>query len=405
MYLKKLMGLAAICLLATTAIAQTQTGPIRIGVLTDLTGPYSDQTGAGSVIAARMALEDFGPTVLGRPIEIVVGDHQNKPDIGSAIAHRWFDQEGVSMVADVPTSSVALAVQDIARKAGRIVMFSGAASTELTGKSCAPLSFQWTYDTYAMAAGTGAAVTRNGGDTWFLMTLDFAFGAAMESDLRAMVAAQGGKVLGGVKHPFGTPDFSSFLLQAKASGAKVIGLLNAGQDTANAIKQASEFGITSDGQKLAAMVATVVDVQSLGLPVAQGLQFTESFYWDMDEATRTWSRRFFAKKGKMPTMAQAGVYSATMHWLKAVKDSNTLDSAVVATSMRRTPVNDMMTKGASIRSDGRLMRDFYLFEVKKPADSKGPWDLYRLVRTIPAAEAARPLAQSSCPLVKANAGN
>lgn len=388
------------CVIAAAVQAQPAQGPVRIGVLNDQVGPYSDQTGAGSVLAARMAVEEFGPTVLGRAVEVLAGDHQNKPDIGSAIARRWFDQDGVAVILDVPTSSVALAVQEIGRQTGHIVLFSGAAAAELTGQFCAPLSAQWAYDTYAMAAGTGSAVTRGGGDTWFLITADYSFGAAMQRDLTATIMAAGGRVLGSVKHPLGTADFSSYLVQARASGAKVIGLLNAGRDTSNAIKQAAEFGIAAQGQTLAGMVVTVVDVQALGLEAARGLQFTESFYWDMDDATRAWSRRFFAKQGRMPTMAQAGVYSATLHWLRSVKQAGTLDGVPVMAAMRATPVEDMMTHGAHIRADGRLMRDFYLFEAKRPANSVGPWDLYRLVRTIPAEEAARPLAQSACPLVR-----
>jgi branched-chain amino acid transport system substrate-binding protein len=395
------MGMAiAGFLLAAVVHAQPSLQPLRLGVLNDQTGPYADQTGAGSALAARMAVEDFGPTLLGRPIEVLVGDHQNKPDVGSALARQWFDRDGVDMIVDVPTSSVALAVQEVARQAKRIVLFSGSGAAELTGEACAPLSAQWTYDTYAMAAGTGAAITRSGADTWYVLAVDYSFGAAMTKDLTSSVTAYGGKVLGSAKHPLGTSDFASYLLKAQASGAKVIGLVNAGRDTSNAIKQAAEFGIAAGGQKLAGMVVTVVDIKALGLDVAQGLQFTESFYWDMNDATRAWAKRFFDKQGRMPTMTQAGVYSATLHWLRSVKAAGTADGTAVAATMRRLPVEDMMTHGARIRADGRLMRDFYLFEAKRPSESKGPWDLYKLVRTIPAEEAARPASQSACPLLK-----
>ena len=382
------------------ALAQTTTGPIRVGVMNDQSGPYADQTGVGSVVAARMAVEEVGGTVLGRPIEILSGDHMNKPDIGSSIAKRWIEQENVVMLADLPTSSVALAVQEIARAAGRIVLYSGAATADLTGKACAPLSAHWTYDTYAMAAGTGAAVTRAGGDTWFLMAADYAFGVALTRDVSAAVTKNGGKIVGVVKHPLGGSDFSSYLLQAQASGAKVIGLLNAGADTTNFVKQAAEFGLTGKGQVLTGMVIGVVDTHSLGLKTAQGLEFTESFYWDQDDATRAWSKLFMAKHGRMPTSIQAGTYSATRHWLKAVKEAGTTDGPAVMAVMRRTPVEDMMTHGARIREDGRLMRDFYLFQAKRPEESKGEWDLHKLIRTVPAEEAARPLSEGGCPLVK-----
>ncbi len=392
------LAVAALC---TAGAANAQTAnPIRFGVLNDQAGPYSDQTGKGSVLAARMAIEDFGTTVLGRPIEVLVGDHQNKPDVGSSIVQQWFEREGVEMVVDVPTSSVALAVQKLGRDAKKIVLFSGSAAPELTGTACAPLSAQWTYSTYAVAAGTAAAATKNGGDTWFVLAVDYSFGAAMTKDLTTAVTANGGKVLASVKHPLGAQDFASQLLTAQSSGAKVIGLVNAGRDFSSAVKQAAEFGITAGGQKIAGMIVTAVDIKALGLNVAQGLIFTESFYWDLDDETRAWSKRFFDKQGAMPTMVQAGVYSATLHWLRAIKAVGTVDSETVARQMRATPVDDMMTKGARIRADGQLMRDFYLFEAKKPSESKGPWDLYKLVRKIPAEEAARPLAEGGCPLVK-----
>ena len=396
-------GFAALIVAALHAVppALAQPAPpLRIGVLNDQSGQYSEQTGPGSVVAAQMAVEDFGPVVLGRRIEVLAGDHQNKPDVGAAVARGWFDRDGVDAIVDVPTSSVALAVNEVARQSGRVALFSGAAAAELTGSACAPYSMQWTYDTYALAAGTGSAITRGGGKTWFLLTADYSFGAAMQRDLTATVEAGGGKVVGSVKHPFNTADFSSLLLQARASGAQVVGLLNAGRDTTNAVKQAAEFGLGAGGQTLAGMVVTVVDVHALGLPTAQGLEFTESFYWDQDDATRAWSRRFFARQHRQATMMQAGAYSATLHYLRAVQDAGTTDAAAVTAAMRRMPVEDMMTHGARIREDGRLMRNFYLFRAKAPAESKGEWDLYALVSTIPAAQAARPLAESACPLLK-----
>jgi len=401
---KLCLAVAAAAIASSALVLPAQAQPVRIGVLNDQSGQYSDQTGPGSVVAARMAVEDFGPTVLGRPIEVLAGDHQNKPDVGAAVARQWFDRDGVDVVVDVPTSSVALAVNEVAKASGRVAIFSGAAAAELTGAACGPYSMQWTYDTYALAAGTGAAVTQGGGKTWFLLTADYSFGAAMQRDLTAIVLANGGEIVGSVKHPFGTADFSSYLVQARASGAQVVGLLNAGKDTTNAVKQAAEFGLGAGGgaggQTLAGMVVTVVDIHALGLPTAQGLEFTESFYWDQDDATRAWSRRFFERHRRQATMMQAGAYSATLHYLRAVKEAGTTDAAAVTAAMRRLPVEDMMTHGARIREDGRLMRDFTLFRAKAPAESKGEWDLYTRVSTIPAAQAARPLEGSACPLLK-----
>ncbi|WP_342643359.1 ABC transporter substrate-binding protein [Rhodoligotrophos ferricapiens] len=387
-------------LFATSAAAQVSDDVVKIGVLNDRSGIYSDLSGEGSVVAARMAVEDFGGNVLDKPIEIISADHQNKPDVGSAIATRWYDAENVDAIVDVPVSSVALAVQEVAKQREHIVMFSSAGSSDLTGKACSPYGTQWAFDSIALAKGTATAVTRSGGDTWFFLTADYAFGIAMEADAKRYIDEVGGKVLGSVHHPQATVDFSSYLLQAQNSGAKVIGLANAGNDTINAIKGASEFGITSSGQKLAAMLIFLSDVHSLGLDVSQGLNLTESFYWDMTDDTRAWSKRFAERmNGRMPTMAHAGVYSAVTHYLKAIKAAGTDEGKAVAAKMQEIKVSDPVLPSAEVRKDGRVMRPFYLFEVKAPAESKGEYDYYKLVREIPAEEAARSLSESPCPLV------
>ena len=374
---------------------------VTIGVLNDQSGIYADLSGQGSVVAARMAAEDFGGAVLGKPIKIIFADHQNKPDVGSAIASRWYDTENVDAIVDVPVSSVALAVQEVARQRHRIVMFSAAGSSDLTGKACSPFGTQWTFDSVALAKGTAQAVTRAGGDSWFFITADYAFGTAMEADARRYIAAVGGKVIGSVRQPQGTMDFASALLQAQSSKAKVIGLANAGADTINALKGASEFGIVAGGQKIAGMLIFLSDVHSLGLQTAQGLQLTESFYWDLNDNTRAWSKRFGERMGgRMPTMVHAGVYSAVMHYLQAVKAANTLDAAAVSAKMHETKIHDAILDNAYIRADGRVMRPYYLFEVKSPAQSKGPYDYYKLVREIAPEDAARPLNEGHCPLVK-----
>lgn len=392
--------LVAASLSLMMAFAAQAQQPIKIGVLNDRSGIYADLSGEGSVVAARMAVEDFGPSVLGRPIEIVFADHQNKPDIGAAIAGRWYDNEGVDAIADVPVSSVALAVQEVARQRKKIVLFSAAGSSDLTGKACSPFGTQWTFDTIALAKGTAQAVTQAGGNTWFFLTADYAFGTAMEADARTYIGQAGGSVLGSVRVPQGASDFSAFLLEARASGAKVIGLANAGGDTINSIKGASEFGIVAGGQKLAAMLTFLSDVHALGLQTAQGLQLTESFYWDLNDGTRAWSKRFGARMGgRMPTMVHAGVYSAVTHYLQAMKAAGTDDATAVAAKMRELPVSDSILPKASVRIDGRVLRPFYLFEVKTPAESKGPYDYYRLVREIPAEQAVRPLDQGGCSLV------
>jgi branched-chain amino acid transport system substrate-binding protein len=388
-------------MLATPATAQSTSAPLRIGVLNDQSGIYADLSGQGSVIAARMAVEDFGGKVLDRPIEVIFADHQNKPDVGSALASRWYDAENVAAIVDVPVSSVALAVQEVARERKKIVLFSAAGSSDLTGKACSPMGTQWSFDSIALAKGTANAVTKSGGNTWFFLTANYAFGTAMEADARRFIAEAGGQVLGSVRHPQGTTDFSSFLLQAQSSKAKVIGLANAGNDTINALKGASEFGIVAGGQKLAAMLTFLSDVHSLGLKTAQGLQLTESFYWDLNDSTRAWSRRFGERmNGRMPTMVHAGVYSAVTHYLKAIKAAGTDNSEKVAEQMRLLKVSDAILPEATVRQDGRVLRPFYLFEVKKPEESKGPYDYYKLVREIPANEAVRPLNEGNCPLVK-----
>jgi branched-chain amino acid transport system substrate-binding protein len=382
---------------AGAATAQNTAGPVKIGVLTDMSSLYSDITGPGAVEAVKMAVEDFGP-VLGKPVEVIFADHQNKPDVGASIARQWYD-EGVDDIADVPTSSVALAVEDISREKHKLALMSAPASSDITGPKCSAYAAQWTFDTWALAHGTGGAVVRAGGDSWFFITADYAFGHALQRDTAAVVEANGGKVLGNVNVPLNTQDFSSFLLQAQASKAKVIGLANAGGDTINSIKGGAEFGITAGGQKFAGLLMFITDVHSLGLKVAQGLQLTTAFYWDQNDATRAWAKRFFDRVHHMPTMVQAGDYSSTLHYLKAVKAAGTKDPDKVMAEARKLPINDFMTKNGKLRIDGRVERDMYLYEVKKPEESKYPWDYFKLVQTIPAAQAIRPLAEGGCPLV------
>jgi branched-chain amino acid transport system substrate-binding protein len=397
----RILGLAAAsCLAAGAAQAQITKDSIKIGVLSDMSSLYSDIGGPGSLVAAKMAVQDFGGKVAGKPIEVISADHLNKPDVGSSIARQWIDQDHVDAIVDVPTSSVALAVQDVTREKGTVFLISGAASSDLTGKACSPTGVQWTYDTYALAHGTGGALVKQGGDTWFFLTADYAFGQALERDTSAVVTAAGGKVLGSVRVPLNTPDFSSFLLQAQSSKAKVIGLANAGGDTVNSIKQAAEFGIVAGGQRLAGLLVFISDVNSLGLQTAQGLVLTEAFYWDQNDETRAWAKRFMAEQKKVPTMVQAGVYGAVTHYLKAIEAANSIDGKTVVAKMRELPINDFMTKNGKLREDGRVLRDMYLFEVKAPADSKYPFDYYKQLATIPADQAFRPLGESECPLVK-----
>jgi len=385
---------------ATSASAEISGDVVKLGVLNDMSSLYADLSGAGSVEAARMAIADFGGSVNGKKIELISADHQNKPDVGSAIATQWFDNDGVDAIVDVPTSSVALAVQQIARTKGKLFLISGAAASDLTGKACSPTSVHWTYDTVALANGTGGAVVKAGGDTWFFITADYAFGHALERDTARVVEANGGKVLGKVRAPLNTADFSSFLLQAQGSKAKIIGLANAGGDTINSIKQAGEFGIVEGSQKLAGLLVFITDIHSLGLQAAHGLQLTEAFYWDQNDATRAWSKRFFDKIGREPSMVQAGVYGAVTHYLNAIKATNSDDGLTVVKQMKATPVNDFMTKNGKIREDGRLVRDMYLFEVKAPAESKGPWDYYKQIAVISGEDAFKLPGPNECPLVK-----
>jgi branched-chain amino acid transport system substrate-binding protein len=389
---------AALSILA--AQAQISDDIVKIGVLNDMSGLYADLGGQGSVEAARMAIADFGGTVNGKKIELISADHQNKPDVGGAIARQWYDNDGVDVIVDVPTSSVALAVQDVARERKKVFLISGAASSDLTGKACSPTGIHWTYDTVALANGTGSAVVKAGGDSWFFITADYAFGHALERDTAAVVTASGGKVLGSVKVPLNTPDFSSYLLQAQASKAKIVGLANAGGDTINSIKQAAEFGLVEGGQKLAGLLVFVTDINSLGLKTANGLQLTEAFYWDQNDETRAWSKRFMEKINHQPTMVQAGVYGAITHYLNAIKATGSDDGLTVVKKMKETPVNDFMTKNGKIQESGRLIRDMYLFEVKKPAESKGPWDYYKQIATIPGEKAFKRPGGNECPLVK-----
>ncbi len=401
--MKRLISLAALASAfgCVSAQAQYTDGTIKIGVMNDMSGLYADLTGSGSVVAARMAVEDFGAAAKGLKVEIVGADHQNKPDVGSNIVRTWIDVDKVDVIVDVPTSSVALAVSEIVKDKNKVFLVSGAAASDLTGPKCTPNTIHWTYDTWALANGTGKAIVKTGGDTWFFLTADYAFGHALERDTAAVVEKSGGKVLGKVRHPFPGTDFSSFLLQAQASKAKIIGLANAGGDTINSIKQASEFGIVKGGQKLAGLLVFISDVKALGLPIAQGLIFTEAWYWDTNDVNREFAKKFAAQnKGIYPSMIHAGVYSAVTHYLKAVSElKSDADGKVVVAKMKETPTDDKLFGKGTVRADGRKIHDMYLFEVKKPEESKGPWDLYNLRATIPAAEAFRPLKEGGCPLV------
>jgi branched-chain amino acid transport system substrate-binding protein len=395
------VALAALSL-TTPALAQDKT--VKIGVLNDMSSLYADIGGPNSVVAVRMAVEDSGLTKKGWKIDVVSGDHQNKPDIGTNIARQWIDTEKVDAIADTPNSGVALAVSNLVKEKNAVLLNSGAATADLTGKACTPNTISFTYDTYMLATGTGKALTKAGGDSWFFLTADYAFGHALERDTSAVVTANGGKVVGGVKHPLNTSDFSSFLLQAQASKSKVVGLANAGGDTTNAIKQAAEFGIVAAGQKLAALLLFINDVHSLGLKTAQGLTFTESFYWDLNDQTRAWSKRFSAaaNKNAMPSMTQAGNYAMVLHYLKAMEalGGNPHDGAKVVAKMKELPTDDPLFGKGPLRADGRRIIPAYLFEVKKPEESKGPWDYYKQIATISAEDAAKPLEASECPLVK-----
>jgi len=391
------------CLLISSAVIADDK-IVKIGNLGDQSSLYADLGGPGSTIAAQLAIEDSGLTKKGWIIDVIAADHLNKPDVGAGIARQWFDVDKVDAIIDVQNSGVALAVAGIAKEKNGVFLPSGPATSDLTGKACNPNTIHWAYDTYALANGTGKTITRNGGETWFFLTADYAFGHALQRDTTAVVEANGGNVLGSVNVPLNAPDFSSFLLQAQASKAKVVGLANAGGDTTNSIKQASEFGIAAGGQKLAALLLFITDVNALGLDVAQGLTFTESFYWDMNDGTRAFSKRFSErmKTHAMPTMSQAGDYSSTLHYLKALEamGGNPHDGAKVVAQMKKLPTDDPLFGKGYVREDGRKIHPVYLFEVKKPAESKYAWDYYRLVSTIPAEEAFRPLAQSECPLIK-----
>ncbi len=389
--------------LAGGASAAISGGVVKVGVLNDMSGPYADLAGPGSVVAAKMAVEDYLKATGSKlKVELVSADHQNKPDVGSSITRKWIDSEGVDMILDVPTSSVALAVAQVVKEKNSVMVNSTGGSSDLTGKACTPNTVHWTYDTWMLAHGTGSAVVKSGGDTWFFLTADYAFGHALERDTSEVVKANGGKVLGAVRVPLGTTDFSSFLLQAQGSKAKIVGLANAGADTINSIKQAAEFGLVAGGQKMAGLLVFLSDIHGLGLKTAQGLQLTETFYWDMNDATRAWSKRFGALHGgKMPTMVQAGVYAGLLHYLKAVDAiQEDKDGAKVVAEMKKLPTDDPLFGKGVIRVDGRKIHPAYLFEVKKPAESKYPWDYYKLVQTIPADQAFRPLNEGNCPLVK-----
>ncbi|MBB4953557.1 branched-chain amino acid transport system substrate-binding protein [Agrobacterium vitis] len=385
---------------ASAALAAASDGKVKIGILNDQSGVYADFGGKSSVEAAKMAVEDFGGKVLGVPVEIVDADHQNKADIASNIARQWFDTDQVDAIMELTTSSVALAVQAIAKEKKKIDIVTGAATTELTGKQCSPYGFHWAYDTHALAVGTGGALVKQGGDSWFFLTADYAFGYSLEQQTTDFVKANGGKVLGSVRHPLSNSDYSSFLLQAQSSGAKVIGLANAGADTQNAIKQASEFGITQGGQRLAALLFTLAEVHGLGLQAAQGLTLTEGFYWNRDDESRKFGERFMKRTGKMPNMIHAGTYSAVLQYLKAVQKAGTDETEAVSKELHAMPVDDVFGRGGTVGANGRMIHDMYLLEVKKPAESKMPWDYYNVLATIPGKEAYIDPAKSGCDLVK-----
>jgi branched-chain amino acid transport system substrate-binding protein len=386
---------------AGAAEAQISDNVVKIGVLSDMSSLYADIGGPGSVVATKMAVEDSGIEKRGIKVEVVSADHLNKPDVGSSIARQWYDTDKVDVIVDVPTSSVALAVNEITKEKRKAFLVSGAASSDLTGKACSPNTVHWTYDTWMLANGTGGAIVKTGGDTWYFLTADYAFGLALERDTEAVVLKNGGKVLGKVRHPLNAQDFSSFLLQAQASKAKVIGLANAGGDTTNSIKQAAEFGIVKGGQSLAGLLVFLSDIHALGLPTAQGLIVTNTFYWDTNDQTRAWAKRFAALSGgKYPTMVQAGSYAAVLHYLKAVEALKSDDGTKVVAKMKEMPTDDPLFGKGTIRADGRKIHPAYLMEVKKPSESKGPYDYYKVRATIPADQAFRPLADGGCPLVK-----
>jgi branched-chain amino acid transport system substrate-binding protein len=391
--------LAAVAIGALLIAAPVAAQGVKIGILNDQSGVYADYGGKYSVEAARMAIEDFGGTVLGQKIEMVTADHQNKPDLASSIARRWYDVENVDMITELTTSSVALAVQELSKEKKKIDIVVGAATSRITGDACTPYGFHWAFDTHALAVGTGGALVKAGGDSWFFLTADYAFGYALEKDTSEIVTASGGKVLGSVRIPLNSSDFSSFLLQAQSSKAKVIGLANAGLDTTNSIKQAAEFGIVNGGQKLAGLLMTLAEVNGLGLQAAQGLVLTEGFYWDRDDRSRAFGERFMARTGRMPSMIHAGTYSATLQYLKAVKAAGTKDSDAVAKKLKELPVDDAFAQG-KVLENGRMVHDLYLFEVKKPSESRKPWDYYKQLAVVPGDKAFPSAKDSGCPLTK-----
>ncbi|WP_316238071.1 ABC transporter substrate-binding protein [Bradyrhizobium sp. SZCCHNR1015] len=392
-------GLLAIAAVGALLAAAPASAQVKIGILNDQSGVYADYGGKYSVEAAKMAIEDFGGEVLGQKVEMVTADHQNKPDLASTIARRWYDTEGVDMITELTTSSVALAIQELSKEKKKIDIVVGAATSRITGDACTPYGFHWAYDTRALAVGTGGALVESGGDTWFFMTADYAFGYALEKDTSDIVTSKGGKVLGSVRIPLNSSDFSSFLLQAQSSKAKIIGLANAGLDTTNSIKQAAEFGIVKGGQKLAGLLMTLSEVHGLGLEAAQGLILTEGFYWDRDDKSRAFSERFMKRTGRMPSMIHAGTYSATLSYLKAVKAAGTKDSDAVAAKLKELPVDDAFAQG-KVLANGRMVHDMYLFEVKKPSESKKPWDYYKQLATVPGDKAFFTAKESGCPLTK-----
>jgi branched-chain amino acid transport system substrate-binding protein len=401
----KAIAAIAAAVIGTTALtspsmAQVSADFVKIGVLTDMTGVTSDVTGKGSLVAAQMAVEEFGASVLGKPVQVIFADHQHKVELGATLARGWFDTEGVDVIVDIPNSAIALAVQGLAKERKRLALFSGAGTTALTNEQCSPYGFHWTYDTYGVSRGTASAVVKAGGDSWFILASDYTFGHQLQKDATEVVQANGGKIVGAVRHPLNASDFSSFILQAQSSGAKVVGIANAGGDTVNSMKVAREFGLVQGGQNLAALLMFINDVHSLGLETTQGTYLTTASYWDMNDATRAWSQKFNEKVGAMPSMLQAGVYGSVLHYLKAVKAAGTDDADKVAAAMRSMPIEDVFTKKAQIREDGRVMRDMYLAKVKAPSQSKYAWDYFEIVREIPADDSAWPLSESKCPLVK-----
>jgi len=386
--------------LSDAATAQDANGPVKLAVLDDMSGPYAENSGQGNVLAVRMAIQDFGGSLLGKPIEMISADLQNKADIGMNIARKWFDVEGVDAIIGMGSSAAALAVQKLAAEKTKITLATTPATAELTGKACSPTGVHWVYDTYALGKGAATAVVAQGGKSWYFITADYAFGQALEASAASFVKALGGTVLGAVRHPLNTSDFSSFLLQAQSSHAEIVGLANAGNDTITALKQGAEFGIQQNGQKIVGLLMQVTEIHSLGLNAAKGLQFVEAFYWDQNDETREFSKRFWKEYGQPPTQVQAGTYSAALHYLKSVKEAGTKESKAVMAKMKELPINDFMTKNGTIRDDGRVIRNMYLLATKDPSESKGEWDLMKVVTTIPGKDAFRPLADGECPLVQ-----